>query len=187
MQTARIIASTGWMILLGAFAIVAAEPVKIAVTLQDPDGVPLSGQIMVIQEQPNLIFTTHEVDKTGFFKFTSDSEGRLVLHASAVDHPSAEHVIDAGTTGTVTVNFILPLGQDVQVRVVDAEATRLKERNYESVTMNRKNPEGGFRLIRQSAPMTMDEFCCRMWLSRCPSSSMCWPPTIRRPPPNAPS
>ena len=122
MQNRWIHVSNGCLTFLGMFAVVAAEPVRIVGTLQDVDGFPLSGMIMEIQEEPALRFTTHEVDKDGLFKFTSDSEGRVVLHASAVDHPSAEHVIDVGTTGTVTVNFMLPLGQDVQVRVVDAEA-----------------------------------------------------------------
>ena len=126
MQNRWIHASTGCLTFLGMFTFVAAGPVGIVGTLQNVDGFSLSGQIMVIQEQPNLTFTTHEVDKTGRFKFTSDTEGRVVLHASAIDHPSAEHVIDAGTTGTVTVNFMLALGQDVQVRVVDAEGNSVE-------------------------------------------------------------
>ena len=44
-----------------------------------------------------------------------------MLHAVAPHHPTAERVIPAGTSGPVTVGFALPLGQDVQVRVVDAE------------------------------------------------------------------
>ena len=85
------------------------------------NGDPLSGTITVIQKTPNLSFTHHAVDKTGEFKFTANAAGQLLLHARAPQHPTAEHVIPAGASGTVTVDFELPLGQDVQVRVVDAE------------------------------------------------------------------
>ena len=74
----------------------------------------------MIQETPSLTFTHHEVDQTGLFEISiDDAQGALVLHASSLGHPSAEHVIAAGTTGAVSVNFVLPLGQDVQVRAVD--------------------------------------------------------------------
>ena len=121
MQNTRSQVSIGCLTFLSVFAFVAAEPVRVVGTLQDVDSFSLSGKITVIQERPHLKFTTHEVGKDGLFKFTSDSEGSVVLHAAAIGHPSAEHVIDAGTTGTVTVDFMLPLGQDVQVKVVDAE------------------------------------------------------------------
>ncbi len=90
----------------------------------------------MIQEIPHLRFTTHEVDKDGVFKFTTDSEGPIVLHAVAIDHPSSEHVIDAGTTGTVTIDFMLPIAQDVKVSVVDAagnavEGAELRVRYHE--------------------------------------------------------
>ena len=42
------------------------------------------------------------------------------------DTPPAERVILAGTTGVVTANFTLPLGQDVQVRVIDAEGSAVE-------------------------------------------------------------
>ncbi len=121
-MTYRSIRATGTcLIFLGGISFTVSEPIKIVGTLRDVNGFSLSGKITVVQEKPNLAFTTHEVDKSGIFKFTSDSEGPVVLHAVSEDHPSAEHVIDAGTIGTVTVDFSLPLGQDVQVRVVDAE------------------------------------------------------------------
>ena len=67
-----------------------------------------------------MTFAHHQVDKTGTFRITSDSAGGLVLHASASQHPSEERVIPADSTGVVPVHFVLPLGQNVKVRVVDA-------------------------------------------------------------------
>ena len=109
------------VVFLSLLASLAAAPVEIVGTLQNVNGFPLPGKITVIQEVPHLRFTTHEVEEDGLFRFTSDSAGPLVIHAAATEHPSAERVIPAGTTGVVRVNFTLPLGQDVQVRVVDAE------------------------------------------------------------------
>ena len=99
----------------------AAATVDVVGTLENVDGVPLSGTITVIQQAPSLTFTHHEVDKGGLFKFTSDGQRELVLHVSAPHHPAAELVIAAGATGVVNVDFVLPLGQDVQVRVVDSD------------------------------------------------------------------
>lgn len=110
----------GSAVFLNLTVAVAAAPVEIVGTLQNADGVSLSGVITVIQETPHLTFTHHEVGKDGLFEIAIDSEGELVLHASAPSHPVDEIVIPAGTTGSVTVNFTLPLGQDVQVKVVDA-------------------------------------------------------------------
>ena len=115
---------------------VTAAPVEIVGTLQNVNGFALHGKITVIQEVPHLSFTTHEVEEDGLFRFTSDTEGDLVLHATATGHSPAEQVIVAGTTGVVTASFTLPLGQDVQVRVVDAEGNsvegaELRVRYYE--------------------------------------------------------
>lgn len=108
-------------VFLGLLVSVGAAPVQIVGTLQNVDGFALSGRITVVQEVPHLRFTTHEVEEDGLFQFTSDTEGDLVLHAAATGHPSAERVIPAGTTGVVTMNFTLPLGQPVEIRVVDAD------------------------------------------------------------------
>lgn len=121
MQDTGIRVSVVCLTFLILVAFVAAEPVRVVGTIQDVDGFSLSGKITVIQERPQLKFTIHEVGKDGLFKFTSDSEGSVVLHAAAIGYASAEHLIDTGTTGTVTVNFLLPLAQDVQVKVIDAE------------------------------------------------------------------
>lgn len=107
-------------VLLNLPTSVAAAPVEITGTLQNVNGFALPGKITVIQEVPHLRFTTHEVEEDGLFRFTGDSQGELVLHAAAKGYPPAEQVIPAGSTGIVTVNFVLPLGQDVEVRVVDA-------------------------------------------------------------------
>ena len=122
MRNKKIPISISGVIFLGLLAAVPAASVEIVGTLRNVDGVPLSGRITVIQETPQLIFTHHEVDKNGLFKISiDDAQGALVLHASAMGHPSAEQIIPAGTTGSVSVDFALPLGQDVQVRVVDAQ------------------------------------------------------------------
>ena len=124
------------MVFLALFVSAGAAPVEIVGTLQNVDGFALPGKITVIQEVPHLSFTTYEVAEDGSFRFTIDSEGPLVIHAQSDGHPPAERVIAAGTTGVVTADFILPLGQDVQVRVVDAEGNsvegaELRVRYYE--------------------------------------------------------
>lgn len=120
MQNTKILTFIGSAIFLSLSVFAVAAPVEIVGTLQNVDGVPLSGSITVIQETPHVTFTHHEVGEDGLFKIAVDSEGELVLHASALQHPVDERVIPAGTTGVVAVNFVLPLGQNVQVRVVDA-------------------------------------------------------------------
>lgn len=107
-------------ILAGLLATIAGAPVEITGSLQNVNGTSLSGMVTVIQEVPSLAFTTYEIEDDGLFRFTSDSRGELVLHAVSPRHPTAESVIPAGSSGTVNVNFVLPLGQDVAVRVVDA-------------------------------------------------------------------
>jgi len=111
---------TSSLMLLSLIVSVVAAPVEVAGSLQDANGFALSGKIMVVQEEPDLVFTTFMVEDDGLFRFTIDAAGELVLHASSAGHPSAEEVIAGGTTGLVNVNFVLPLAQDVEVRVVDA-------------------------------------------------------------------
>lgn len=120
MWNTKMFVSIGGAVFLSLLAAAAAAPLEINGTLRNVGGTPLSGTITVIQEIPHVIFTHHEVDKTGRFKFAADSAGGLVLHAAALQHPTAERVIPTGASGAVTVNFALPLGQDVQVRVVDS-------------------------------------------------------------------
>ena len=108
-------------VLLGLAVCAPAAALEINGTLENMSGAPLSGTITVIQETPHLRFTHHEVDETGRFTFRADAAGGLLLHAAAPGHPTAERLIPAGTGGPVTVDFALPVGQNVQVRVVDAE------------------------------------------------------------------
>ncbi len=136
MQNTKMLAFIGGAVFLGLAASAAVAQAEIVGTLRNMDGVPLSGTITVIQETPQLAFSHHEVDKTGQFKIAIDSEGGLTLHASALQHSTAERVIPAGTTGVVTVDFVLPLGRDVQVRVTDAQGqgvqgAALRVRYYE--------------------------------------------------------
>ena len=111
---------TASVLLAGLLASVSAAPVEITGTLQNANGTSLPGMITVIQEEPSLIFTSYEVEDDGLFQFTTDSSGEFLLHAVSPGHPTAESVIPAGSTGTVNVNFILPIGQDAEVRVVDS-------------------------------------------------------------------
>lgn len=125
-----------FLVLIVVLVNTVAASVEIVGTLQNVNGFALPGKVTVIQEEPHLRFTTYEVEEDGLFRFTSDSMGALVLHAVAMDHPPAEQVIAAGTTGIITVNFTLPLGQNVQVRVVDSEGkavqgAELRVRYYE--------------------------------------------------------
>lgn len=104
---------------LGLLTSALTAPVKIVGTLQNVDGDSLNGTITAIQEGPSLIFASHKA-VNGSFEIEADSQGELVLHAHAPKHSSEERVISAGSTGMVFVDFVLPLGQDVQVRVIDA-------------------------------------------------------------------
>lgn len=136
MQSVSIPVSVPSMAFLALFVSVGAAPVEIVGILQNVDGFALPGKITVIQEVPHLRFTTHEVEEDGLFRFMSDTEGDLVLHAMATGHPPDERVILAGTIGVVNADFTLPLGQDLQVRVVDAEGNsvegaELRVRYYE--------------------------------------------------------
>ena len=94
-------------------------PVKIVGTLQNVDGDSLDGTITSVQEVPSLIFTSHKV-VNGSFEIEADFRGELVLHARAPKHSSKERVISSGSGEVVFVDFVLPLGQDVKVRVIDA-------------------------------------------------------------------
>lgn len=108
-------------VFLGLMVASSAAPVEIVGTLQNVDGVPIEGTITVVHEGLHLTVTSHEVEESGLFHFTIDADGELVLHAASPRHASDERVIPAETAGVVAVDFMLPLGQDVQIRVVDAQ------------------------------------------------------------------
>lgn len=98
----------------------AAAPVEIVGTLQNTNGKRLIGAITVFQDGPPLRVTNHQVDETGVFRIASDAGGGIVVYAEAPGHPPAEKAIPAGATGVVSLNFVLPLGQDIRGRVIDA-------------------------------------------------------------------
>lgn len=104
---------------LGLLCSAAASPVEIVGTLRDTNGTALSGQISVFQEVPYLTVTHYQTDATGSFRIASNSQGGLVLYATAKDHASAESVILSGASGTVTLNIVLPVAQDIEGRVID--------------------------------------------------------------------
>lgn len=106
------------LLLLAAAA--SAAPVEIAGTLRDTNGDFLSGTIKVFQEGRQIRVTDHQVDATGNFRIASDAGGGIVVYAEAPGHPPAEKAIPAGTAGFFPLNFVLPLGQDVRGRVIDA-------------------------------------------------------------------
>lgn len=97
-----------------------AAPIEIAGTLRDTNGAFLSGTITIFQQGRQMIVTDHQVDATGNFRIASDAGGGIVVYAEAQGHPPAEKEIPAGATGFVPLNFVLPLGQDVRGRVIDA-------------------------------------------------------------------
>lgn len=99
---------------------VAAAQVEIVGTLRNTEGIPLSGRISIFQEVPHLVADYYPVDKAGGFRIEGNSQGGLVVHASADHHASVEQVIPPGTSGLVRVDFVLAPGQDIQGRVVDA-------------------------------------------------------------------
>ncbi|MDE2962658.1 MAG: carboxypeptidase-like regulatory domain-containing protein [Acidobacteriota bacterium] len=115
---------------LGFFSLLwsaAASPVEIVGTLRNSNGTALSGQIAVFQELPSLTVTHYQTDATGSFSISSNSQGGLVIHATAKDHASAERMISSGTSGTVTLNIVLPLAQDIEGRVVDSSGNAVPD------------------------------------------------------------
>ena len=96
-----------------------AAPVEIVGVLRNVNAQPLSGIITLFHSPPNSMSESHEVDETGVFHIVSDSVGELLVHVMAPGHPSQERVLPAAVTGRVTMNFTLPLGQDIRGRVVD--------------------------------------------------------------------
>ena len=102
-----------FLALIALLVAATAAPVEIVGALQNVNG----SSIAAIQEEPYVIFATYEAEEDGRFRFTGNSMGALVLHGRSMEHPPAERVIAARTT----VSFTVPLSQDVQVRIVDAE------------------------------------------------------------------
>ena len=78
MRNTKILVLIGSVAFLSLAVSAVAAPLEIVGTLQNTDGVSLSGRITVIQETPSLTFTHHEVDKTGLFEISiDDAQGAL--------------------------------------------------------------------------------------------------------------
>ena len=105
---------------LCAFLAAHAAPIQIVGTLTDKAGNPLSGEITVFEEGAELRVTPYPVDGTGTFKVQADTQGDVVVMATADHRPPDERHIPAGSAGPVIVNFALPNGQHLTGRVVDA-------------------------------------------------------------------
>ena len=117
-QSCRVLASTGLVLLLALAA--SGAPVELLGTLQNRKGDPVSGTITVIENGPPLVLSHYQVDETGKFRIRGDAARGLVLHARAPDHASEEKLVSPGTSGTFALHFVLPIGQSVEGRVVDA-------------------------------------------------------------------
>ena len=105
----------------------AASPVEIVGTLRNTNGTALNGHLAVFQEVPQLTVTHHQTDTSGSFRIASNSQGGVVIHATAKKHASQERVIPSGISGTVTFNIVLPVAQDIEGRVVDASGNGVPE------------------------------------------------------------
>ena len=120
--TARIAAAC-----LCAFIALEAAPIQIVGTLTDKAGKALAGEVTVFEEGSELTVTPYSVDDTGTFKVSADTQGDVVVMATADHRPPDERHIAAGTTGTVNVNFALPSGQHLTGKVVDAAGTGIPD------------------------------------------------------------
>ncbi|MXY67480.1 MAG: carboxypeptidase regulatory-like domain-containing protein [Acidobacteriia bacterium] len=110
-------ATTGLAVLLALQA--SGAPVELVGTLRNRNGESISGTITVIEKGPPLVVSHSPVGKTGAFRIHADTAKGLVVHARAPDHASAEELVASGTSGSVALAFLLPVGQAVEGRVVD--------------------------------------------------------------------
>lgn len=117
-QSSRALASTA-LALLSALAATGA-PVELTGTLRNRNGESISGTVTVVEKGPPLAVSHHPADETGAFRIQADAARGLVVHARAPDHASAEELVPPGTSGSVALHFLLPVGQAVEGRVVDA-------------------------------------------------------------------
>ena len=99
--------------------VASAASVEITGSLTDVNKQPLSGNVSVFQETPEISVTHYDVGEDGTFAVSADSAGGLVLHVWAEGYPSAEHVVEPGASGQLEINFVLPQGRETSGRVVD--------------------------------------------------------------------
>jgi hypothetical protein len=128
-----------FLALIALLVAAVAVPVENAGTLQAVRAVPLGGKIMVIQETPHMILTTHEVQEDSRFRSTRDSAGPLVIPAQSRRHPPAERVINAVTTRVLTADVTLPVDQLMPVQVADAEGNAVCQRAATSALKNARS------------------------------------------------
>lgn len=121
----RTVAKLGavWCGLATIAASLSASPVTLVGTLRDTAGKRLDGTVMVVRMEPGIDISHYQVDASGAFKIASEARGDLVVHARALGHTSSEIIVPAGTSGTVSLNLLLPAAQDVEGRVVDVRGS----------------------------------------------------------------
>ena len=119
MTTNRIAQALLAISLLSFVPLAESAPVDIIGTITNTSGNALEGTISVFHESPAFRVDHRRTEKDGSFKFEDDSTGGLVIVARAAKHPTAEHHIADGKSGTVAINFVLPVGQDIHGRITD--------------------------------------------------------------------
>lgn len=114
-------------VLLCAASGAAGQTVDLVGSVRNASGDPLSGNIDIIEEGPELAVTSHVVGDDGEFQISVATRYGIVAHASAAGHPPDERYLPPGTQGVVPVDFVLPLGQDLTGRIVDQQGFGVPE------------------------------------------------------------
>lgn len=96
------------------------QSVEIFGSLQNAIGEPLGGTVDIIKDGPDLRVTSHVVEDDGRFNISADSGSGILVYASAEDHPPDERYIQPGASGAVRLDFVFPMAQELEGRVVDS-------------------------------------------------------------------
>ena len=96
------------------------QSVEIFGSLQNAIGNPLGGTVDIIQDGPDLRVTSHIVEDDGHFNISADSGTGVLVYASAENHPPDERYIQPGASGPVRLDFVFPMAQDLEGRVIDS-------------------------------------------------------------------
>lgn len=115
--------SAVWCGLATIVASLSASPVTLGGTLRDTAGKGIDGTIMVVPMKSGIDISHYRVDAFSSFKIESEARGSLVVHSSALGHASSEIIVPGGTSGTVSLNLLLPATQDVEGRAVDVRGS----------------------------------------------------------------
>ena len=102
-------------------SVAAGQWVEIVGSLQNSSGNPLAGTVDIIKDGPDLRVTSHSVENDGRFNVSADSRSGILVYASAENHPPDERYIEPGMSGTVRLDFVFPMAQDLTGRVVDSQ------------------------------------------------------------------